>query len=98
MGISSGRELALDTQLQRKEGLLFNKIDNEIVMLSVKNSEYYGMNKIGSRIWEMLEQPKTIRQLIASLLEQYEVTEEKCRKDALTFLKKLDEKKLLIIR
>ena len=96
MGIfSSKKEITPDTVLHRKPGMLFNEIDGEVVMLSIENSEYYGMDKVGSRIWQLLENPMPFKDLVARLMEEYEVTEEKCRQETLDFVKKMTEKKLL---
>ena len=98
MGIfAAKKEITPDTILQRKGDLLFNEIDGEVVMLSIENSEYYGMDKVGSRIWELLEQPLRFRDLIDKLLAEYEVTEKQCADDTLTYLKKLEDKRLLVI-
>ncbi len=65
MGIfKDKKEIGPDTILQRKSDLLFNEIDGEVVMLSIENSEYYGMDKVGSRIWELLEQPLSFKVLV----------------------------------
>ncbi len=89
------KEITPDTVLQRKPGMLFNEIDGEVVMLSIENSEYYGMDKVGSRIWELLENPMRFMELVAKLMEEFEVTEEQCHKETLEFVKKMTEKKLL---
>lgn len=89
------KEITPDTILQRKGGLLFNEIDGEVVMLSVENSEYYGMDKVGSRIWELLEQPLRFSELVDKLMVEYEVTEQQCTVDTLAFLKKLLDIKLI---
>ena len=97
MGIfETKKEIAPDTILQRKGDLLFNAIDGEVVMLSIENSEYYGMDKVGSRIWELLEQPVSFQVLVAKLMEEYEVSEQQCTDDTLAFLKKLTDKNLVI--
>ena len=90
MGIST------DTVIRRKHDVLFNEIDGEVVMLSVKNSEYYGIDEVGSRIWELLESPLSVDELIGLLTEEYDVSQEQCRHDTLAFLEKLSEKDLLI--
>jgi hypothetical protein len=96
MGITgSKKEIGPETRLQRRPGLLFNEIDGEVVMLSIENSEYYGMDKVGSRIWALLEQPISFKQLVDQLLEEYEVPEEKCREDTLAFVQNLTDKKLI---
>ncbi len=96
MGIfGAKKEITPDTMLQRKPGMLFNEIDGEVVMLSIENSEYYGMDKVGSRIWQLLENPMPFKELVNRLMDEYEVTEEKCRQETLDFVKKMTEKKLL---
>jgi hypothetical protein len=98
MGIfNSKKEVRPDTMLQRKPGMLFNEIDGEVVMLSIENSEYYGMDKVGSRIWNLLEKPLSFKQLVSLLMEVYEVTEEQCQIDTLEFVMKMADKKLLIV-
>ena len=89
------KELTPETVIQRKPGLLFNEIDGEIVMLSVANSEYYGMDKVGSRIWELIENPVILKDLINTLLNEYNVGKEQCSIETLTFLEKLWNKKLI---
>jgi hypothetical protein len=97
MGIfTANREISSDTLLQRKSDLLFNKIDDEIVILSLEKNEYFGLDKVGSRIWELLEQPIFFNRLVAQLTDEYEVTEHQCKEDTLTFLTKMADKKLII--
>jgi hypothetical protein len=91
------KEIGPETKLQRKPGMLFNEIDGEVVMLSIENSEYYGMDKVGSRIWQLLEKPMLFNELVSKLLDEYEVTEEQCRLDTLGFVKKMTDKKLLVV-
>ena len=57
MGIlKAKKEIDPDTVLQRKNDLLFNEIDGEVVMLSIENSEYYDTyigkyNRSGTLQW-----------------------------------------------
>ena len=88
-------EITLHTTIQRKINLVSSKIDNEIVMMSVENGEYYGLDEIGSRIWEIIEQPITTEYLILMLMEEFEVNREDCEKDTFEFLHDLRAKMLL---
>jgi len=98
MGLfSTKKEIGPETMLQRKPGMLFNEIDGEVVMLSIENSEYYGMDKVGSRIWQLLEKPMLFKELVSKLMDEYEVGEEQCRIDTLGFVRKMTDKKLLIV-
>jgi predicted RND superfamily exporter protein len=98
MGITAkSKEIGPDTILKRKQDQLFSEIDGEVVMLSIENSEYYGMDKVGSRIWQLIEKPVSLNQLIGILLDEYEVTEEQCTEDTLKFIDQLMEKELVEI-
>jgi len=88
--------IGTDTVLQRKADLLFNEIDGELVMLSLENNEYYGMDEVASRIWTILEKPISFKELINKLLEEYEVHEPQCIENTLSFLNTLSKKKLII--
>jgi hypothetical protein len=99
MGILTAKQIiGPGSVVQRKSSLLFNEIDGEVVMLSIENSEYYGMDKVGSRIWQLLEKPMIFKELIVSLMDEYDVTEEQCTEDSIKFLEHLDEKKLIEIQ
>ncbi|MBN2215132.1 MAG: lasso peptide biosynthesis PqqD family chaperone [Bacteroidales bacterium] len=96
MGIAAkSRKIEPDTILKRKQDQLFSEIDGEVLMLSIENSEYYGMDKVGSRIWQLLEEPLSFKQLIGILMDEYEVTEEQCTKDTRKFIEQLMEKELV---
>lgn len=98
MGIfASKKEIGPDTVIQRNKDIPFNQIDGEVVMLSVENGEYYGMNKIGSRIWKMVEEPISIKELIKRLIVEYKVSEDQCKKDTLDFISTILKKNIIII-
>jgi hypothetical protein len=61
-------------------------MDGETVMLSIASGKYYGIDAVGSRIWELLSEPKTMSELVQSLREEYDVEPEQCRADVVDFL------------
>lgn len=87
----------LTMTIQRSSELVSTNMDGEIVMMSINNGEYYGLDPIGSRIWEILEKPIQVNDLIVALLKEFEVSREQCEKDSFEFLNYLLEKKLLLI-
>ena len=60
---------------------LYSEIDSEAVILDIDSGTYYGLNELSNRIWQLLQIPTSERQIIATLLEEYEVTEEKATED-----------------
>lgn len=77
------------TVLARADGLLESEIDGEAVMMSIEKGEYYGLDAVGTEIWQMLDRPLTFGQICAALLDRYEVDEETCRADVRRFLTSL---------
>lgn len=53
------------------------------------------VNEIGVFLWKMLQEGTTEEELVAAVLEEYEVDEELARKDIREFLDKLSEGKVL---
>lgn len=95
MKTSSG--FSIDSIVQRNPKLIANQMDGEIVMMSIDNGEYYGLDEVGSRIWELLEQPVSIGKLIDSLMMEFEVGREECYQDTMEFLGDLLAKDLLLV-
>ena len=84
--------------LQRHPDMVFSHIDDEVVMMSIETGEYYGLNPVASRIWELLEKPYTFDRLIHILMQEFDIDETSCYKDVTRFLEQLTEKKLVIVK
>lgn len=90
-------QLADKDILKRNPELLSSKIDTETIMMSMHDGNYYGLNEVAGRIWEILEKEMTYAELIRNLLEEFDVDESTCRNDVAGFLNKLEDKKLIIV-
>lgn len=76
--------------------VLETKIDEEIVLLNLNGGLYYGLEPVGSRIWELLlEEPRTLDSLTEMLMDEFDVEEARCRQETAKFLETLVEKGLL---
>lgn len=75
--------------------LTYNELDGEVVMMSLEKGEYYGLNNIGSRIWELLSKPLSIRELAEKLVAEYQVNIDQCIEDIRPFIDELVQKGLV---
>ena len=89
------KEITTETVISPIEEIVAGDIDGETVMMSVENGKYYGLDDIGSRIWELIERPVKVSDLIDTLLERFDVDRETCERDVLKFLNGLNEDKIL---
>ena len=90
--------LTLNHIIERNPDLIHANIDNETMLMSLTNGEYYGMNKVGSAIWGLLEDSISVGTLIEKLTNSYEITTAECEKDINSFLDKLQEKGIIKIK
>jgi hypothetical protein len=89
------KEITTDTIISRIEEIVASDIDGETVMMSIENGKYYGLDDIGSRIWELIEKPIRVSDLIDTLLGRYEVDRKTCERDVLKFLNELNEDEIV---
>ena len=63
--------------------------NGESVILSFRNDSYYGLNAVGSFVWELIKEPKSFGQIKVAILENYEVDPDECERDLLELLNDL---------
>ena len=88
--------IGLNSVVVQAEGdWLANEIDSDTVLVSIEQGKYYGMEKVGGRIWELIAQPRTVLDVCEALLEEFDVSRKTCQQDALAFLDQLAEENLV---
>ena len=77
--------------------VLASEIDNEAVILGVTSGKYFGLDETGTEIWNNIQNPIRIRDLLVRLWELYEGDREKIKKETLSFLSELLDRNLIEI-
>ena len=72
-------------------------LDGEKVMMNLDKGEYFMMNEVGSRIWELIEGNTSIVNIIETLTNEYQVDEETCENTVMEFLGRLNNADLISI-
>jgi Coenzyme PQQ synthesis protein D (PqqD) len=73
-------------------------LEDEAVVLHLKDGVYYGLNPLGARIWNLLAQPRAIFEIQDILLEEYDVEPQVLEEDLLRLLGELAERGLIEVR
>lgn len=71
---------------------------DEIVVLNLDTGLYHGLSGVGARIWQLVEAPIEVQQILDTLLDEYEVDAQRCEQDLLELLSELLAQKLLIVQ
>lgn len=69
----------------------------EAVILNLESGMYYGLDEVGARIWELIQQPQSVPVILETLLNEYEVEPGQCENDLLVLLQSLATAKLIEI-
>lgn len=88
----------MDTQttLKRNPELLAVDMDGETVMMDMESGNYFGINAVGSHIWEVLEAEKKVADVIETVNSHFEVQDgDTVQNDILGFLSDMVEHRLL---
>ena len=71
------------------------EVDGELVMLDIESGNYMGLSPVGTRIWELLEEPRSLATLTEALGAEYDVPSDVCRRETVAFLQQLAENGLV---
>ncbi|MDN4526743.1 lasso peptide biosynthesis PqqD family chaperone [Fictibacillus fluitans] len=87
--------VGLQTKVVQASGNIVSDMGGEKVMLSINNGKYYNLGAIGGVIWEKIKTPVTVNNLIRDMLSEYQIDEDQCKEEILTFLEQLHIEQLV---
>jgi hypothetical protein len=89
--------LSVIEKVVRNPAPLAAGVGDELVMLDPERGEYYGLDAVSTRIWELIAEPRTVGDLCTTLTSEFEVDDETCRNEVIAFLEQLAEVDLVRI-
>ena len=67
------------------------------MILNFDKGVYYGLDKVGARIWELLRNPLTVAELRDTIVTEYDVEPDRCEADLQALLSELAEAGLIVV-
>ena len=83
--------ITLTQRLLRSEDVLFQNLDGEAVLLDLASETYFGLNEVGTRVWELLESSMSLGEIATLLQSEYEVESARAQSDVLDLATRLIE-------
>jgi hypothetical protein len=90
-------EISVDTRFMRSEKLLYSQVDGDVTMMSVETGKYYSLTAVGARIWSLLDQPRSVRQVCDGLMAEYRVEPARCEGDVLNIFRRMAEEGVVAV-
>jgi hypothetical protein len=75
--------------------ILFQKLGNEAVILHLHSEEYFGLDEVGTKIWEVLVETGSIDAALPVLLNEFDTEETILKKDMEELVHNLKAEKIL---
>ena len=85
----------LDAAFRIPDEVIFRELDGEAVVLNLDTGIYFGLDAVGTRIWQLLVERKPLKAVLDSLIDEYEAPPDRLQRDLLAFVERLDDKGLL---
>ena len=61
-------------------------LGDEAVILHPGSGTYYGLNPVGAAVWSLIQQPRSVPELLDHLLQEFDVEAGQCERDLLRVL------------
>ena len=81
--------LSGDSIIVAAEKQVWTELDSEAVILSVESGMCYGLSAVGARVWNLIQEPKTVNEVRDALLREYDVDPRRCETQLQELLREL---------
>jgi hypothetical protein len=77
------------------EDVLFQEVSGETVLLDLASEQYFGLDAVGTRVWQLIGEGATTAAVVDTLLGEYEVERATLAADVDELLARLAEAGLI---
>lgn len=86
-----------DTVAVVTDDQLSTRLADEIVILGLRDSVYYGLSDVGARIWDLVQTRRTLNEIVGVLTEEYDVSREEAATGLDRLIRELETRGLVAI-
>lgn len=91
-------KINMDSIIVQKKDIDTTDIDGEKAMMNLNKGQYFMLNEVGSRIWEIINNECSVEEIIVNLMKEYEVDKETCEQSTFEFLGRLNNAELISVK
>ena len=78
--------------------VLSRELSGETVLLNLESGVYYGLDPVGTRIWQLLMEGRTIADICSTMIDEYDVAPDVLRGDVVRLVGELRERGIVTPR
>ncbi len=87
--------MALDQKIVVSRDTVFRELEGECVLLNLSTSNYFGLDEIGTRVWQLIQEHGLARPVFEQMLKEFDVEPERLEMDLEHLLCDLQDKGLV---
>ena len=85
-----------NSTFRRRDGVVSQVASKNLVLLDVDGGEYYSLNEVGTRVWELSDGSRSLEQIICTIIEEHDAPGDVIRSDVTELVEDLVVEKLLV--
>lgn len=92
---SDNRVISTSSVVAATKDQVSSDLAGETILLSMQSAMYYGLDHVGSRIWELVREPISVSEISDAIAREYDVGLPRCQAEVIEFLRELAAKGLI---
>ena len=93
----SGRLIKSDTLVIAAKSVVYCELGDGAALLDTRSGTYFGLNEVGLHLWSLVQEPCRVDRLVMSVLNHYDVEEQRAFEDIKQILARLADAGLIQI-
>ncbi len=90
-------KITLESRVVATHDQVSSRVDEDEVILSLREGAYYGLDAVGARAWRLIQEPRSVGEVCDAIAREYEVAPDRCRRDVIALLGRLADSGLVEI-
>jgi Coenzyme PQQ synthesis protein D (PqqD) len=87
----------LDSRVRINDDVLFQELQGEAVLLNLKSGVYFGLDPVGTRIWQLFSEHELLSDIAKAIVSEYDVVEDRCAEDLAALVADLERHGLVTV-
>ena len=78
--------------------VMFQQVSGETVILDLRSESYFGLDRTGTRIWELIQEGNTPSEILRIMVTEFDVEPEQLKQDLAEHLQSLEQAGLIVMK
>jgi len=96
-GMMTNDAVPMEATVRVADDVVSRVLEGEAVILGLAAGTYFGLDPVGTRIWQLIEERGSVKAILGRLVEEYDVEPQQCERDLFRLLHELQSQGLVTI-